>query len=372
MTTRRSWMQQLLIGGTGALLISPRDILALETQESRYLSPYQDNAVRLSSNENPYSPSKAMKDAMNNMGNIICRYPNQYFGNIESLIAEREGVPAECVVLTSGSREGLKAVGLMKSIEGGEIACCLPTYKALLTYAEMWGAQLKVSPLDENLNYNLAAIEESINENTRMAFICNPNNPTGTLLNPEELESFARRVSERTTVFIDEVYFDYIEEPNYPSMKHLIGEGKDIIISRTLSKIYGLAGVRIGYMMASKETAAQIRNSLMSGTNIFGTTLAKVALEDHAFKEFSLAKNKECKELIYSVLDKHGMKYLKSHANFVFFHTGRPIQEIQTQFKDQGITVGRAFAPYMDWCRISTGKVEEVQQFVDAFEKVFA
>lgn len=372
MTSRRSWMQQFLAIGSGAILISPKELLGtLQTSEFDW-DHHIDGHVRLSSNENPYAPSEAMKVAINELGDTICRYPNQFFGSIEKMIADIEGVPADNVVLTSGSREGLKAVGLIKAIAGGEIACCLPTYRALLTYAEQWGAKLRVSPLKADFNYNLEAIEESINDDTQMVFICNPNNPTGTLLDAGELESFTRRVAQRTTVFIDEVYYDYVEEPNYPSMKHLILEGENVIIARTLSKIYGLAGVRVGYIMAGTETATHIRDTLMSGTNIFGTTLAATALKDAEFKKFSLAKNAECKNLIYNALDKIGLKYLRSHANFVFFHTGRPIAEVQESFKSQGVMVGRAFPPYMDWCRISTGKVEEVQQFVNALHKVFA
>lgn len=333
-------------------------------------TPIRD-VIRLSSNENPYAPSDAMKTVMANIGNRICRYPNRDFSTLEKKIAEIENVPPECVVVTSGSREGLKAVGLIKSLEGGEIACCLPTYRALLSYAEHWGAMLRVSPLKDNLDYNLPAMYDSLNEKTKMAFICNPNNPTGTLLPADEVERYTRMIAEKATAFVDEVYFDYIEQSGYPSMKKLILEGMDVIVSRTLSKVYGLAGVRIGYMMATPETADKIRKSLMSGTNTFGIALGTAALDDPDFKAFSLAKNKECKEMIYSALDKLGIRYLRSHTNFVFFHADRPITEVQDSFLGHGVQVGRAFPPYMDWCRISTGTTDEVQHFVDALPRVF-
>jgi len=366
---RRSWLKQLSTIGAGSLLISPKDILASHPESIDY---QQDrDVIRLTSNENPYSPSPAMQDALANMGKQICRYPNNQFPVLEAAIAAKEGIDPAHVVVTSGSREGLKAVGLMKAMQGGEISCCLPTYKALLTYAELWGSELRVSPLNDKLEYNLPAIEAGINDKTQMAFVCNPNNPTGTLVDSKSLESFCRRVSAKTTVFVDEVYFDYIEEPNYPSMKHLVTENLDVIISRTYSKVYGLAGARIGYLMAGKETAAKIRASLMSGTSVIGITLGQVAVKDDAFKAYSLKKNQQCKQIIYKALDDAGLEYLRSHANFVFFKTGKDIAEVQQDFLKQGVEVGRAFPPYTDWCRVSTGLVEEVEQFAAAVKAIY-
>jgi len=356
--------------GAGSILINPKEILASTSNELNLA--LNEGIVRLSSNENPYSPSPKMKKALENIGPLLCRYPNASFSGLEAKIAEREGIDPACVVVTSGSREGLKAVGLIKSLEGGEISTCLPTYKALLTYAEHWGALLRISPLTDEYMFNLHGIKESINDNTKMVFVCNPNNPTGTLLDRTALEDFCKEVSQRTTVFVDEVYFDYIEEEGYPSMKHLIAEGRDIIIARTLSKVYGLAGARIGYLMTSPENAQKIRAALMSGTNILGLTLAEVAMEDESFKQYSLSKNQQCKSIIYKTLDELGLKYLKSHTNFVFFETKRDIADVQASFLSHGVQVGRAFAPYMDWCRISTGKVEEVEEFAVAAKRIFS
>ena len=367
---RRSWLKAFTATGTGALLLSPSDILKAMPKEVEEFDNGQ--MVRLSSNENPYSPSDAMKEAMRNMHGQLCRYPNSHFKTLEKIIAEREGVDPATVVVTSGSREGLKAVGLMHALSGGEILTCLPTYKALLTQAEYYGANIRAVPLKEDLSYNLEGLEENINPDTKLIFVCNPNNPTGTLLDSAKLEAFCRKASEQVPVFVDEVYYDYIEEEGYPSMKHLIAEGKNIIISRTFSKVYGLAGIRVGFMMARPVVASKIRESLMSGTNIMAIGLAKAALEDEDFRDFSLAKNRDSKDLIYQALDDLGLTYKRSHTNFVFFKTDRPIADVQSDFEALGVLVGRAFPPYMDWCRISTGTTEEVQSFCSALKKVFA
>lgn len=368
---RRDWLKNLSIAGTGAITLHPKEILSLIDQGNIHQSP-SNGLVRLSSNENPYSPSPAMQEVISNFGAELCRYPNMFFSELEAQIAAREGVSPENVVVTSGSREGLKAVGMIKSLEGGQIVTCLPTYKALLTFAEYLGATIKALPLDEDMLFDLEAIESSIDESTNMAFVCNPNNPTGTLLDGNYLKEWCKRVSKKTTVFVDEIYYDYIEEENYPSMKELVLEGHDIIVARTLSKIYGLAGIRIGFMMAPIETASAIRQSLQSGPNIMAIRLGQTALADQEFYDFSLNKNKEGKKMIYEVLEHLDMKYLKSHTNFVFFQTGEDVSMIQKRYEEHGILVGRAFPPFMDWCRISTGTLEEVKLFVEATKKVFA
>ena len=173
-------------------------------------------------------------------------------------------------------------------------------------------------------------------------------------------------------VFVDEAYFDYIQEENYPSMSALVKSDHNVIVSRTFSKVYGLAGVRVGYLITRPDIARRLRSRLMSGTNIMGVRLAMTALDDPDFYKFSLDKCNEGKEMIYSALDPTGLKYIKSHTNFVFFRTGKHISQITAKFADQGVQVGRPFPPYDNWCRISTGTIEEVSQFTKAVKSVFS
>ena len=247
----------------------------------------------------------------------------------------------------------------------------MPTYKALLTYAERFGSYINIAPLDKDLRMDLDALDKRIHANTRMVFICNPNNPTGTLLDRDRLTTFCRQASKRTMVFVDEAYFDYIEEENYPSVSTLVKEGHNVIVSRTFSKVYGLAGVRVGFLITRSDIADRLRSRLMSGTNIMGLRLAMTSLEDKEFYKFSLQKNREAREMIYSALDEAGLSYKRSHTNFVFLHTGRNIQSVIEDFREKGVLVGRPFPPLTDWCRISTGKIDEVQSFTSALKQVF-
>ena len=356
--------------GAGSLIVNPSELLRILPKEQDV--DFLPKMVRLSANENPYSPSPAMQRAIDSIGPELCRYPNEHFSALEAMIAEREGVSKDSVVVTSGSREGLHATGLLYGMNGGEILTCLPTYRALLTYAEKFGAYINIAPLAEDLSFDLDELDRRIHANTRLVFICNPNNPTGTLVDGNKLREFCTQASKRTMVFVDEAYFDYIEENGYPSMSELIKEGYNVIVSRTFSKVYGLAGVRVGFLMARADVASRLRSHLMSGTNIVAVRLAMAALDDREFRAQCLDKNREAREMIYASLDKIDLKYIRSHANFVFFQTGREINRVIRDFREKGIAVGRPFPPLTEWCRISTGTIEDVSKFTFALGEVFA
>jgi histidinol-phosphate aminotransferase len=226
-------------------------------------------------------------------------------------------------------------------------------------------------PVDENKGYDLNAIAQRVNANTKMIFLCNPNNPTGTLLPAGQLEDFCSSVSKKAIVFSDEAYYDFIETPDYPSMDALVRKGENVIVSKTFSKVYGLAGLRIGYLIAKPSIAAAIRKNVVAMSNVLAIAAADAALQDDAFYKFSLAKNKEAKDKIYTVLDYLKLPYVRSSTNFVFFHSKKDIRDLGPQMLEEGVRIGRPFPPFYDWCRISTGTLEEVDRFVDGMLKVY-
>jgi histidinol-phosphate aminotransferase len=181
---------------------------------------------------------------------------------------------------------------------------------------------------------------------------------------------FCETVSKRAVVFSDEAYYDYITEPNYPSMVELVKKGHDVVVSRTLSKVYGLAGIRVGYLIAKPELAKKLADRVVANTNIMAIEAGKAALADSDFYRFSLQKNAEAKAMIIATLDELKLPYLESHANFVFFQAGRDIAELGKTMAQKGIIVGRPFPPLNDWCRVSTGTLEEVALFNQALKEV--
>lgn len=365
--SRRQWLKSASFVSGTALLTGTGAISALSTEEVRKFNPRPlDSLIRLGSNENPYGPSLKVRKAMEQAFDLGCRYPWSFNSSLQKMIAEKEGVPTDHIVLVAGSTEGLKITGITYAGPGDEIISGLPTFLSLMTYAETWGASINWVPLNKDLNYDLQEIEKRVSSKTKLVFLCNPNNPTGKLLPANEVLDFCNTVSKKTMVFSDEAYCDYIEDPNYPSMTQLVKEGKNVIVSKTLSKVYGLAGIRLGYLVARPDIAAKLSERVVANTNIMAIEAGKAALLDDEFYQFSLSKNKEARNLIESTLDQLKLPFLPSQANFVFFHANQDATSLAKKMLAKGIIVGRPFPPFNDWCRVSTGTIEEVQLFNNA------
>lgn len=360
---RRQWLKTAALAG-GFTLFNGLGFQVLTAEERKKFNPREfANPIRLSSNENPYGPSERVRNAVKNAFNIGCRYPYEYAENLEGILAKKHGVAPESVIVTGGSTEGLKIAGITFAANGGEIIAAKPTFLAMMQYAKMWGANINWVPVDENLGYDLQEIEKRITSKTKMVFLCNPNNPTSTLLPANTLQDFCASVSKRTIVFSDEAYYEYIEDPNYPSMINLVKKGENVVVSKTFSKVYGMAGMRIGFLIAKPELAQTIRRNIVAMSNIFAIEGAKEALKDDEFYKFSLQKNVEAKQIIYNTLDHLNLHYIKSSTNFIFFKSGKDINILGKQMLTKGVKIGRAFPPFYDWCRISTGTLEEVELF---------
>lgn len=368
---RRQWLKISGLTGAASIIGGPTTLKALTLEREEIKRDLENGIVRLSSNENPYGPSKKMREAMISAFDRACRYPWSFSDGLRKKIAEKHRVSPEHVVMTAGSNEGLRITGLTYGLNGGEIISADPVYKALISYAEHFGAYIHRVPLTEDFGHDLEAMEQRITLATKLVFVCNPNNPTGTLLSADKLEDFCRTISDRTLVFSDEAYFDYIAEPNYPSMIELVKKGMNVIVSRTFSKVYGLAGIRMGYLIARPDIARRVGRKVVAAPNIMALAAAEAAMDDHEFYRFSIQKNKEAKEMIYATLDELGLKYAPSHTNFVFFNSGKDIGSVQKDFLNNGVRVGRAFPPLTDWCRVSIGTLEEVEKMCGAMKKIF-
>jgi histidinol-phosphate aminotransferase len=241
----------------------------------------------------------------------------------------------------------------------------------MMKFAQQWGASVNWVPVGADKGYDLDEIEKRISSKTKLVFLCNPNNPTGTLVPANKLIDFCNTASKKTIVFSDEAYYDFIETPNYPSMVEGVKRGDDVIVSKTFSKVYGMAGMRVGYLIAKPQIADKIRKNIVAMSNVLAVEAAKEALQDEAFYKFSLAKNKEAKSRIYNLLNHLKLDYVTSHTNFIFFHSQRDIRELGPKMLKKGVRIGRPFPPFYDWCRISTGTIEEVDLFIKGMLEVY-
>ncbi|MEM7485956.1 MAG: histidinol-phosphate transaminase [Bacteroidota bacterium] len=363
---RRHWLKTVGLSG-GFAFLGGIDALAHDFAPR----PFKlDDVVKLNSNENPFGPSEKVRATITESFDIACRYPSIVFSELVELIAAKEGVTKDHIVVTGGSTEGLKATGLAYSLGGREIIAADPTFQALMRYAENFGAHVHRVPVDESMGHDLEAMGNRVTNRTGLIFLCNPNNPTGTLLDKSALRDFCTSFDTKAMIFSDEAYYDFITEPDYPSMVELVKKDRNIIVSKTFSKVYGMAGLRIGYLVARPDIAARLRKSVMANTNVLAIQAAKTALKDDDFYKFSILKNKEAKDYLYDSFAKMGLDYIPSHTNFVFFKTGQDITKVNAAMKKENVLIGRPFPPMYEWARISTGTMQEMKAFVQALKKV--
>jgi len=335
-----------------------------------------DYMVRLHANENPYGPSRAALQAISANISQTNRYRRGPVA-LRSLLAEINGVSADSVVVGTGSNEILRVAGMLASIEdglqGGSIVTLAPTYQALLRYAENAGVEIIRVPVNEDLNVDLEAMRKAVRSDTKLIYLVNPNNPIPSVIEKNALREFVLEMAEDRLVFIDEAYHEYAQSSDYQSMMELIAQGKkNIIISRTASKVHGLAGMRIGFGFAEPELARKMRQRKTGETHVLAVEAAHASYLDEDFQAFSLAKNRECQLMVESLCKELGLRSVKSNTNFAFIQTGHSNRLIQDQMKQFGILTGRDFRPFEDsWSRVSMAKPEEVKYFTQAFRKVF-
>jgi histidinol-phosphate aminotransferase len=320
--------------------------------------------VRLDSNENPHGPSPLARKAIMSSFDEACRYPGGR--ELVNLIADRENVTAEHIVLGCGSTEILCMTGVAYGLGRGEVIAADPTFQGLLRYAETVGAHVIRVPLADGMVHDLDEMERRMTGATRLVFVCNPNNPTATITAPDTLRDFCTSVGRRAVVFVDEAYVDLLANPQEHTMVELVRQGENVIVSRTFSKIHGLAGMRIGYAIARPDIINRLRQYGMGGPNVLGLSAAVASLQDEEFQVFSRARMAEGRAALYELFDEVGYSYTPSFASFVFFRTGIPIRDFQRAMRERGVLVARPFPPYDDWCRVSIGLPAENAVFAAA------
>ncbi len=330
--------------------------------------------ARLLANENPYGPSDKTKLAIIESVSMGNRYGHGVAGYFMEMLAEKEGVDKEAVMLSPGSTDILEKTAIYSFAKGGNIVSADPAYMSLIRTAESFGAKWRSVPLTKDWAHDLDGMEKAIDKDTKLVYVCNPNNPTGSLTDSKKLRSFCERVSDKAPVFVDEAYLEFLPESEQDSMVDLVAKGKNIIVARTFSKVHGMAGLRMGYAVALPETLENIRSMVRTtmGLNVTAMKGAMASTTDMKFQANVRQWTAETRDFTKQELHRLGYEPIPSHTSFMIF----PLQAsmdgeayLEKMFdKGVGVRVFNVFGD--DWCRVSMGTMDEMKTFIDTFQKV--
>jgi histidinol-phosphate aminotransferase len=363
------------------------DVLALATAGVRGLSPYQPgkpleelereygvrDAIKLASNENPLGPSpKALTAARVALADIQ-RYPDGNGFALKAALGRHLGVDAAQITLGNGSNDVLEFAARAFATPEHEIVFSAHAFAVYPIATQAVGARAVVTPA-KNWRHDLHAMRAAINARTRVVFVANPNNPTGTWLPAAELEAFIGDLPDHVVAVIDEAYFEYVEEAAYAGMLAQVARRPNLIVMRTFSKAYGLAGLRIGYAVSS-PALADVLNRVRQPFNVNSVALAAAAaaLEDAEHVRRAVALNRAGMHQITDGAQRLGLSFIPSAGNFVCIDFGKPAAAIYEELLREGVIV-RPVANYgmPNHLRVTIGLPEENERFLKALEKAIS
>ena len=326
--------------------------------------------IRLTSNENPYGPGARALKAAAEASAKGAFYPGQVARDLMQIIADKHALSLDNIVLSSGSNEALCAAATGWAKHGTIVAPSL-TYDLHLGFASRIGAELVKVPLDDDFGINLNRLDAAVDNSVSMVYVCNPNNPTGLTLDGDELRDFCRSVGKRATVVVDEAYNELTHKPDYTSMVDLVRNGENVVVMRTFSKLFGMAGLRVGYAMGRPDLVARVRHHITSWPNSVGLAAAHASYNDDDFIEYSTDKIVRGREIVNRAFRDNGIEPLPSQTNFVFADIGRNVNEFAALMRERNVQIRRSYAPYDTHMRVSMGKLEELEVFADVFSELY-
>jgi histidinol-phosphate aminotransferase len=330
--------------------------------------------IRLDGNENPYGPSPAARRAILASVSEAPRYADATIKTLTNQLAAHEGVAPSQIVIGTGSGELLKMAGLLALMasSGAEVVASRPTYEELPVFAETLGLRVRWVAADTHHRHDLSAMRTALTQLTRLVYVCNPNNPTGTAVTRAALEKFIRSVPVACTVVVDEAYMDFVDQRGVATVAPLVHDVPNVVVLRTFSKLHGLAGLRIGYAIAPPALAPRLAALSLTWPNTTGLSAAIASFNDHAFLKETRAALTGDRTKVHATLDRMGLHRADAQGNFVFFDTGGPLQRFQDRMLAEGIRVGRHFDGYDTWARVTIGQHQEVDRFLDALPRALA
>jgi histidinol-phosphate aminotransferase len=366
MNNRRNWLKHTSLGIIG-LGIIPFESFAIPTTEI-IIEEKNVIPIRLRSNENPYGPSALARNAMSNCINVSNRYNWELSDELIEKIAQKHNLTAQNILLGAGSSEILNLVALYCSKKSGNLIIAETTFDYWTVTAENAGLKKIAIPLTADKKNDLATMLKAIEPDTKMVYVCNPNNPTGTICTSEALLNFINEATKRTKVLVDEAYLDFTDQP---SLANLVTENKNLIIAKTFSKIYALAGSRIGYAIAHPDTIkeiSQLQFSTNGSISVVSASGALASLKDDKFVTETILLNAEARKYTIEQLENLKIRCIPSHTNFVYFSLENYNKDLFEQLKKNNILGTKIYEEKGKWSRITIGTMKEMKQFIKALE----
>ena len=333
-----------------------------------------EDVIKLGSNENPLGPSPRAIEAIAQAAVDIHRYPSVEAQDLRCKLAASLGpdIDAENVVVGNGSADVICSAAQSFLSGGGESIIARPAFQMYELATNMYGGQCIFVEAD-GFKYNLQAMLDQITDQTRLAFIANPNNPTGLIVTQCEIDEFMEKVPPHVIVVFDEAYQEYVDAADYPDTIRYVLEGRNVIITRTFSKVYGLAGLRIGYGIANKTLIEYLLHTQPPfHCDLLSLVAAMASLEDQEHVKKSQQVNAQGKEYLYRSFEALGVECLPSQANFIMLvNLKHPVQSIDQALLSRGVII-RPTDPFdiSEALRVTIGTPEDNQRLVVAFEEV--
>jgi histidinol-phosphate aminotransferase len=360
----------------GALVTSSRPAGARPAAPAPRVAPADAPApvplVDLSSNENPYGPSSAALEAMSrSCASVAARYPDDAEKGTIEAIARHHGVSPANVVLGCGSSEILRLCDAAFLGPGKTVVAAEPTFEAVLEYAKATRAEAAKVPLTPDFRHDLDAMAAACDARTGLVYVCNPNNPTGTIVRGDALQAFLARVPETAVVLFDEAYHHFVEDPGYRSAVEWATSRANVVVARTFSKIYGMAGMRLGYAVTTEANAKALRaQAAWANANAAVLAAAVASLEDPALVPAQRDRLNGTRRRLCAELARDGRRVIPSETNFVMVYVGSDVKPLVEAFGARGIRVGRRFAAMPDWLRVTIGTPQETDAFLGALRQL--
>lgn len=362
-TNRRKWLKQIGLGAIG-MGVSQLNAMASPVINAHAQLPEEPSFIKLSANENPYGPSPMALEAFAKHTGLSNRYNWKLTSELVAAIAKKNNVTPDHILMAAGSTEILDLVARFAALEKGNCIVGAPSFTYWTRAAAYYGLTKTEVPLTEEKRLNLDAMFSAINSGTRLVYVCNPNNPTGTISEKNALRNFVREAAKKTLVLVDEAY---IELSGEPSLCTLAAENKNIIVARTFSKIYGLAGARVGYAIAHPDTMNALANLVAwanGSISVASAAAALASLNDEVFISTALTRITAARDYTQKELTRLSLTVIPSYTNFIYFSLAGYTKDYARQLSQNNILGTGIHEENGKWTRISIGTMQEMEQFI--------